>query len=466
MSASFDVPANQPRRPPRWLVLVALIGIAAVAVGSFVWWRHDGRSALARGTWHDSGTGLSASMRELPRPGWRISAVELGLPPSINGSEPSRIAESNDAFGPRPFIGRLGDRAFFLARSGSEPNPQWWLTAVDVTSGRPAFPAVPLLTGTRYPRCFVNAPTDVLCLSYELAATAWVVGAQSGAIVYNGPTDLRALPGPLVVEQIGDQAVASAARQGVYGVGHRAETTWFVPGDGSVGGTGNTDKSLATQDSTNKSDWDTTIFDVRDGRVVKPDGRGQVKLQNSVVYPGGFAAVAEIDGELTGVQFFDETGRHLGGGIQGRPSTDQSGTLPIVSRYEDKRSAVFSPSGGKLLDLPPGNTIVVGESILLNENNSDAFPMWRQYDLNTGAKGGACNFNMGNFLGSDGKVFVFAVTNPKAGLVAKARDRNTCDTLWTLPAAIDSLAHVWRVNDTLIQLSDDGTELTSLVAPS
>jgi hypothetical protein len=92
--------------------------------------------------------------------------------------------------------------------------------------------------------------------------------------------------------------------------------------------------------------------------------------------------------------------------------------------------------------------------------------MWRQYDLNTGAKGAACDFNMGNFLGSDGTVFVFKVTNRKAGLVAKARDRNTCETLWTLPAAVDSLAHVWRVNDTLVELSDDGTELTSLVAPS
>jgi len=405
-------------------------------------------------------------MRDKPVPGWRISSTDLGLPQTRDGAEPSRIAESNDPSGPRPFIGRVGDKAFFLARSGSEPSPQWWLTGVDVKSGQAAFPAVPLLTDVNFPRCFINGPTDVLCLSYELAATAWVIDAQSGKILYTGPTDLRALPGPLVVEQIANYAVASAEPQGVYGIGHRAETTWFVPGDGTVVGAADIDTTLATQASTDRSDWNTTVFDVRDGRVLKPDGRDGTKLQVTVLYPGGFAAVTEVDDKLTGVQFFDATGKHLDGGIQGRPGTDQSGTLPIVARYEGNQSAVFSPDGKWLFDIPSGNRVVVDDSILLNENDSDAFPMWRQYDVSTGAKGGACDFNMGNFLGSDGTVFVFEVTNRKAGLVAKARDRNTCETLWTLPAAVDSLAHVWRVDDTLVQLSDDGTELTSLVAPS
>ncbi|OPX07060.1 hypothetical protein B1790_25505 [Mycobacterium sp. AT1] len=339
------------------------------------------------------------------------------------------------------------------------------MTGVDVNSGQPVFPAVPLLTDVKFPRCFINGPTDVLCLSYELSATAWVVDAQSGTVLYNGPTDLGALPGPLVVKQIANHAVASAARQGVYGIGHRAETTWFVPGDGTVVGTADVDTTLATQGSTDRSDWNTTVFDVRDGRVLKPEGQDGTKLETTVLYPGGFAAVAEVDDKLTGVQFFDETGKHLGGGIEGRPTTDQSGTIPIVAGSEVKQSAVFSPGGGLLLDMPSGNKYVVGDSILLNESNSDVFSMWRQYDLNTGMKGAACDFNMGNFLGSDGTVFVFEVTNRMAGLVAKARDRNTCETLWTLPAAVDSLAHVWRVNDTLVRLSDDGTELTSLVAP-
>jgi hypothetical protein len=65
--------------------------------------------------------------------------------------------------------------------------------------------------------------------------------------------------------------------------------------------------------------------------------------------------------------------------------------------------------------------------------------MWRRYDLYTGAKGGARDFDMEKFLGSDGTVFVFEVAERKAGLAAKARDRNTWETLWTLPAAVDSL---------------------------
>jgi hypothetical protein len=465
MSTSSGSQPSPPNRRRTWFVLMAVVVVLALVVCVFVWRTRDGRLAN-RGTWHNAEDDFSSSMRDQPVPGWRTSATDLGLPAELEGADPSRIAESNDTFGPRPFIGRVGDKAFFLARSGSEPNPQWWLTGVDVKSGQPVFPAVPLLTDINFPRCFINGPTDVLCLSYELSATAWVVDAQSGAVLYNGSTDLRALPGPLVVEQVANHAVASAARQGVYGIGHRAETTWFVPGDGTVVGTADIDTTLATQGSKEKSDWNTAVFDVRDGRVLKPEGQDGIKLQTTVLYPGGFAAVAEVDDKLTGVQFFDETGKHLGGGIQGRPSTDRSGTLPIVARYEGDQSGVFSPGGGLLLDMPPGNKFVVGDSILLNENKSDTFPMWRQYDVNTGAKGAACDFNMGNFLGSDGSVFVFKVSNRKAGLVAKARDRNTCDTLWTLPSAVDSLAHIWRVNDTLVHLSDDGTELTSLVAPS
>jgi hypothetical protein len=52
------------------------------------------------------------------------------------------------------------------------------------------------------------------------------------------------------------------------------------------------------------------------------------------------------------------------------------------------------------------------------------------------------------------------------GRVAEAIDLATCDTLWTLTAPVGSFAQVWRVNTTLVQLSDDGTELVSLVAPS
>ena len=87
--------------------------------------------------------------------------------------------------------------------------------------------------------------------------------------------------------------------------------------------------------------------------------------------------------------------------------------------------------------------------------------------MKTGAKGKTCEFDMGNrYLGTGGSVGVFRVDNPRAGLVAKAIDLATCDNLWELPSQAGSLARVWRINTTLVQLSDDGTELMSLVAPS
>jgi hypothetical protein len=63
-------------------------------------------------------------------------------------------------------------------------------------------------------------------------------------------------------------------------------------------------------------------------------------------------------------------------------------------------------------------------------------------------------------------VGVFESGNPNVGLVTKARDLATCDTQWPLSSAVGSFRDVWRVNTTLVQLSDDGTELVSLVAPS
>jgi hypothetical protein len=73
---------------------------------------------------------------------------------------------------------------------------------------------------------------------------------------------------------------------------------------------------------------------------------------------------------------------------------------------------------------------------------------------------------MGAYVGSDGTTGILESGNPNIGLVTTAMDLATCDTLWTLKSPIGSFRDVWRVNTTLVQLSDDGTELMSLVAPS
>jgi hypothetical protein len=287
-------------------------------------------------------------------------------------------------------------------------------------------------------------------------------------VSYAGLTDLRLGYATLAVEQVGIYAVAKTDGQGIYGIGSLAETTWFVSGDGHVHATTTprfeaVPQALATQLSADPRAYDMTVFSLSDGRVVKPEVDDGAHLGKTEVYPGGFAAEVVVNRKSLGIQFFDDTGKRLSGrGVDGQ--LKGSPGLPIVT--SSGHSAIYSPFGDKLLDLPGGTTRLVGTTLFINENKSDAFPMWRQYDLKTGATGPACDFDMLNFLGTNGSVIVFDVTNRQAGLVAKARDLATCDTLWTLPSRVDSVGRVWRVNTTLVRLSDDGTVLSSLVAPS
>ena len=407
-------------------------------------------------------------MRVQPVPGWRMSVTDLGLPAPAEGAEHSAIAVSNDPNGRRPLIGNLDDRAYFLASSPATPGPQWWVVGLDVRNGQRLFAPVRLGATTRPPQCFLNGPTNVLCLNDDSSHTAYVVDLQSGIASFTGTTDLRLGYATLAVEQVGIYAVAKTDRQGVYGIGPRAETTWFVPGDGHIQSGPSprfepVPRALGTQLSADPRAYSMTVFSVSDGKVVKAQVDDGTHLEKTAVYPGGFAAEV-VDGRKSlGVQFFDDAGKRLDGrGVKG--SLTGSPGLPIVTSTD--QSSVYSPDGHKLLDIPEGATRLVGTTLFVNENKSDAFPMWRQYDLKTGTKGQACDFNMSNFLGTNGSAIVFAVTNPKAGFVAKARDLVTCDTLWTLPSHVDSLGRVWRVNTALVRLSDDGTELSSLVARS
>ena len=59
---------------------------------------------------------------------------------------------------------------------------------------------------------------------------------------------------------------------------------------------------------------------------------------------------------------------------------------------------------------------------------------------------------------------VRAPVNPKSDLLADAWDLSTCERVWSIPRN-GPLGRVTRLGDTLVRLSDDGTELYSLVAP-
>jgi hypothetical protein len=465
-STSVAVPSRSRRR---WLIVVAVLSVVVAVAVAVVWWVQDDGSAAARRAWQPPPSAqLSSPMRAQPVPGWRTNVTDLGLPSPPQGAELSRIAASNDPFGPRPFIGNLDDHAYFLASSPATPGPQWWVVGIDVRSGQRLFAPVQLGVTARPPQCFLNGPTNVLCLNDDSSNTAYVVDVQSGALSYTGTTDLRLGSATLAVAQVGNIAVAKTDNQGIYGIGPHAETTWFVPGDGLVqpGPTPRFEpvmQTLATQLSADPRAYEMTVFSLDDGKVVKPEMDDGAHLGKAEVYPGGFAAQVEINRKPVGIQFFDDTGKRLSErSVEG--SLTASVGLPIVT--SSGQSAIYTPDGRKLLDIPEGAIRLVGTTLFHNENKSQTFPMWRQYDLKTGAKGPACDFDMSNFLGTNGSVIVFDVTNPEAGLAAKGRDLATCDTLWTLPSKVNSFGRVWRINTSLVQLSDDGTELSSLVASS
>ncbi|HET7739155.1 MAG TPA: hypothetical protein VFL67_00730, partial [Mycobacterium sp.] len=307
---------------------------------------------------------LSSSMRERPTVGWRTNVVDVGLPES----SASRIAVSNDPFGPRPLVGSRGDNAYLLASSAAPAGQQWWLVGLDVRDGDRIFNAVPLGVTLRPPQCFLNGPTDVLCLDQLPSSSAWVIDGLSGSVQYAGPTKLRLGFDTLAVKQIGIHAVAETQDQGVYGIGPRAETTWFVPGDGRAqtpppGAYSPVSQSLAAQYGTNPRKLDTTVFSVSDGVVIKPGVEAGTELAKTAVYPGGFASeIYTPDGRPSGISFFDETGKRVGDQNVEGALTDDLVDLPIISQGEDKSQAVYSPQGRRIFDAPWGASELVGNT--------------------------------------------------------------------------------------------------------
>ena len=407
-------------------------------------------------------------MREQPVPGWRTSPVNLGLP----DADDSRIAVSGDPFGPRPFVGSIGSRAYFLAHSASGDRMRWWLVGLDASSGGALFDAVPFSEDERPPQCFLNGPTDVLCLGRSPVPSAAVIDAQSGVMKYRGPTDLRALDGGQSVKQVGIYAVAIEQDQGVFGISPRAETTWFVPGDGSLRGGDRTlsaqsSQTLTSQLEANPRTYISTVFSVADGRVVEPAIDEGYTLGKTAFYPGGFSAeIDDPEGRSAGIGFFDESGNLLGTyeGIAALP--DRSFDLPVISPALDDEKIVFSAEGQKLFVTRDGALALVGTTLMVNMTSSQEFPEWQQYNLRDGAAGPVCDFPMDDYVGHHDSTLVFEFSYVRGEVLLAARDLNSCERLWTIPKGPDSLDRIWRIDGTLVQLTNEGTELRSLVSPS
>jgi hypothetical protein len=397
-------------------------------------------------------------MKVHPIPGWKADISAFGLPPG------SKFTTADTPWRPGPIIKTSDHRAVLLARSLGPAEPQWWLTGVYVRDGRTLFRPVALNATAAAPACFVNGAA-VTCISEDqTAATAWVIDGQSGELTYSGPTNVHVVTNKLRAAQFGNYLVAATKGDGLYGVGPHGDTTWFVPGAGvvshhigDVGFQGGGREGLVT------------MFSLRDGRVLTPEFPEGADMRSSGDFDGGFAAeFSEPHGESF-IQFFDTVGRLTNKErIDGQRVGGTTGNVTAIVQSDG--FGIYGPSGDKLLDIsgdPPagmqliGTTLWVGEKSLIDESH------FQPYDLRTGDKGKSCGFNMINgYLGTDGSVLVRSSWNQKSDDLAQAYDLATCDKVWSIPRTVGSSGEVTRIGDTLIQLSNDGTELMSLVAPS
>ena len=416
-------------------------------------------------------TFLQSSMRAKPVPGWRIALQDLGLPPADSPTGRPQVGNAPDPYPSDPFVGNLGDIGYFLA-SAAAGETHWWLVAVNVQTGARAFSPISLGAGMR-PACFLNGPDALLCLEQGHDPQAWVIDSHTGRMIYNGGTDLTLFPGHMGVEQAGIYAVAGDMNDGLYGIGDRADTTWFVPGDGSVHNYGTTamhdvdPPTLAAQTVNGRGALRMRVFSLVDGTVIEPELEEGFSAESAVVYPGGFAVESSKRPAAERLSFYDESGNHL-------RTVDRRGfldigfdILPIAGGGSE--SVVFS-SGGYLLARIAGSTTGGNDTLMIGSrlftSQSSLVSRWAQYDLRTGEERQQCDKLTSFYVGSDGEVGIFSEGDLQIGLETRAVDLDTCTVSWTMTSPPGSFRDVWRINTTLVQLSDDGTELMSLVAPS
>lgn len=457
----------------RWLALAAVI-VVAVVTGC----GHRGAiqgNPVGRPQWHPQPeVVLSSPMAAHPVPGWRLSVADIGIAEPI-AHQPGavRFVTNDDAPWSVPYIGSVSDRAYFMTSATSDDR-RWWLTGIDVSDGRPLFAPVPLRDAA-HPDCFINGPNRLLCLASGDTSTAWVIDAESGNVLYDGPTDLTLAVGHLGVVQAGDYAVAEMMDEGVYGIGDTANTTWFVPGDGSLrtekGPTNFAASTLAAQTTGGRGSDRMVVFSLRDGKVLEPELPEDVEPTSAVVYPGGFAVQTTPKSQQPTpdvVWFFDNDGRQLGHAVAAGSLDTLSNEIPIVA--SSRTSTVYSNEGNPLVDVigfdSGSGQLLLGKWFFVNETSSESQNHWQQYDLTDGSKGCICRSALSGLVGSDGTTAVFTDQTPSPQRDTLGVDIATCVERWRFTSAPGSFSRVWRAGTTLIELSDDGTELMSLVAPS
>jgi hypothetical protein len=407
-------------------------------------------------------------MARQPVAGWTIDVAALGLPAG------SRIESSSNATYSSPFVGAVGNRGFFLAGTPAADGSsavQWWLTGVDVDSGRILFPATDLGVGDRAPHCLLNGPDAVLCLledvqnSVLLGSTAQVIDSHTGTIRFTGRTPI-AIGGRYQIQQVGIYAVAASVREGIFGVGPSADLSWFVPGDGRVLCDQTSDiTEEPTRTSQDAAGDRKVVFSVENGIVISPQMGADLEVIDAMVYSEGMALRVSSGGPRSKVLFFDADGKQLGSAdVEGQFARHLPG-LPIVQTPSG--AVVFSPRGDELARITGyhDDTAFLVGTTLYASSASIYEKGWRAVDLATGrADLPDCEKRLDGFLASDGTVGVFKRSDMNAGLVVEGVDLKRCAVAWSTSAPVGSLHDVWRIGTTLVSLSDDGTEVSSLVS--
>ncbi|MFN3003997.1 hypothetical protein [Mycolicibacterium wolinskyi] len=401
---------------------------------------------------------------------------DLGL------ADSSIIGTTDNPTWATPFVGSVDNHGYFLATNPGQPHRQLWLVGLDIHTGEPLFSPVTIDSGSNTPKCFLNGPESVLCVADEVRgdevqSKAWVIDTRTGKVLFNGPTQLHTTPGSGVrVDQVGIYAVAEMLGQGIFGIGPQAETTWLVPGTTKVSTSPRTADAdhaplAIAEDSADGTDQ-VVVFSLIDGKVITPDIDDGLVPQAAVVYPGGFAIKAVAENSMSvsdAVMFFDETGNRLHETHISGPLSVLSSTPPVVE--SSPSYSVFGANGTELIQLPDGlgsDALLIGHRLYVPESTwegSSKVRRWRQFDLTTGKGGVACRPNMSQYIGNDGSVGVFETSaNEVTGASTFAMDLASCEKLWATPVNAESFHRLWRINDTLVELSDDAKELHSLVS--
>lgn len=459
-----------------------LVAVCVVAAGGVLVWRTmlapSARVNATIGTPKD--LLISFPLDRQPVAGWRLSGADIGLPPGVE-------------------VGRLfmstGDKAYFVAGRTDEhgESPVSWVYGVDTNTGKLLFTPIEMVgfrSGIPLGDCYGNGPGIAVCITVgdedparNLPPLVWVLDLDHGAVTFTGPTDLDvqggAQEGFYPVHAIGNyrgetRLVALRDGEGVWGVGPKAERTWFVPGGGNIFDPGYLVPSdipaptIAMQNPTpDNMNAPYRVFSVVDGTDLTPTPPKGAEIRKSLVYNGGFAYSYREPGKHDGLLFYNTAGE-----LVARYTDDnydmtsiEEAVMPMARLRADPAQWLIFSAAGELVQAIPAPEAgvsfrVIGTDFFLNQAGTD--DRWQKWDLLTGESGPICQMNLTfEYIGSDGStVLVGGGLNSHTWV--RAVDPATCSTRWDITSDVKHT--IVKAGTGLIQTTP--TEITQLVAPS